>query len=478
MSAMPRTLIRNACILSMDPSIGDLPRGEVLIDGDRIAEVAPTIAAPADRTIDADGAIVLPGLINAHIHTWETAMRGIGADWAGSDYFNFFHAKVAPLYTPADTFIGTLVGTLGQLDAGVTTVYDWCHNNSTPAHTDAAVDALFASGARALFGHGTVKPHPKPGEPHFSQVPHPLGEIRRLRAGRLAKDDALVTLSMCILGPDYSTLEVCRQDFRAAMDFGLPSSAHVWGRPNRLIPEGYRTLAAEGLLKPGHNAVHANYFEDDEIQVLIDHGASITSTTAGEMNNHIRPSLCGRVRRLGGYPSIGIDSEVGGKGDMFEVMRATLRMQRFVANQETIRLSEATQSKEATDFLRNNLKTIGTGGSPIKEVAFKTREVLEWATINNARAMGMDGIIGSLTPGKQADLIMLRRDALHIASAQDPVQAVVTYAEPSDVDLVMVAGRIVKENGKLGFQGLSKRVDELRASAARLLRQAEAGAAH
>ena len=224
--------------------------------------------------------------------------------------------------------------------------------------------------------------------------------------------------------------------------------------------------------------VHANYIEDDEIKLLIDHGASITSTTAGEMNNHIRPSLCGRVRRLGGYPSIGIDSEVGGKGDMFEVMRSTLRMQRFVANQETVRLAEESQSRDAAAFLRDNLKTIGTGGSPIREVAFKTREVLQWATINNARAMRMDRIIGSLAPGKQADLIMLRRDALHIASAQDPVQAVVAYAEPSDVDMVMVAGRIVKENGKLAFAGLPGRIEELRASAARLLKEAEVTVAH
>jgi cytosine/adenosine deaminase-related metal-dependent hydrolase len=294
----------------------------------------------------------------------------------------------------------------------------------------------------------------------------------------LSKNDALVKLSMCILGPDYSTLEVCRQDFRAAMEFGLPSSAHVWGRSNRLVPEGYRTLAAEGLLGAGHNVVHANYIEDDEIKVLIDHGASITSTTAGEMNNHIRPSLCGRVRRLGGDPSIGIDSEVGGKGDMFEVMRSTLRMQRFVANQETVRLAEESQSKDAAAFLRENLKTIGTGGSPIKEVAFKTREVLQWATINNAKAMGMDRIIGSLTPGKKADLIMLRRDALHIVSAQDPVQAVVSYAEPSDVDMVMVAGRIVKDNGKLLFEGLAKRIEELRASAARLLTEAGVTVSH
>ena len=129
-----------ACCRWIPPSATSR-RVDVLIAGDRIAAVAPRIDSAADRTIDAGGMIVLPGLINAHIHTWETALRGIGGDWAGSDYFNFFHATLAPLYTPHDTFIGTLMGSLAQIDGGVTTILDWCHNNKTPEHTDAAVDA-------------------------------------------------------------------------------------------------------------------------------------------------------------------------------------------------------------------------------------------------------------------------------------------------------------------------------------------------
>ncbi len=470
---MPTILIRNACVLSMDPAIGDFDRADVLVDGDRIAAVAPRVDASAERVIDAGGAIVLPGLINAHIHTWETAMRGIGGDWAGSDYFTFFHARLAPLYTPEDSFIGTLAGSLAQLDAGVTTIFDWCHNNATPAHSDAAIDALFTSGVRAVFGHGTVKRHPKPGEPHFSQVPHPLAEIRRLRQGRLSDDSALVTLAMAILGPDYSTLDVCRQDFRAARDFGLLSSAHVWGRSNRLVPGGYRTIAAEGLLGPDHNLAHGNYIEDDELKILVDSGASVTSTAGGEMNNHVRAPLTGRISRLGGSPSIGVDSEVGHKGDMFDAMRLALQMQRLFANMETVKRIEAEQDSAAAQYARSNLKTVGTGGSMIDAVSFKTREALQWATINNARALRLDQRIGSLTPGKQADLIMIRRDALHMVSAQDPVQSVVHYAQPSDVDTVMVAGRMVKEGGRMLFDGLPARLAQLRDSAARLL--AEAG---
>jgi cytosine/adenosine deaminase-related metal-dependent hydrolase len=290
-----------------------------------------------------------------------------------------------------------------------------------------------------------------------------------LRTGRLSSDETLVTLAMAILGPDYSTLEVCCHDFRAAREFGLLSSAHVWGRANRLVPGGYRTIAAEGLLGPDHNGVHCNYIEDDEVKVMIDCGASITSTTSGEINNHVRPPLSGRVHDFGGRPSIGIDSEVGSKGDMFEVMRSALRFQRLFANQELVRRMESDQESAAARYARNNLKQIGTGGSLIEKVAFTMREVLEWATINNAKAMGIDQRVGSLTPGKQADVIMVRRDALHIVSAQDPVQAVVAYAEASDVDTVMIAGRIVKENGKLQFDGLDRRRAELRDSAARLL---------
>ncbi|WJR77265.1 amidohydrolase family protein [Bradyrhizobium sp. NP1] len=463
---MKRTLITNGCIISMDPAIGDLATGDILIVGDRIAEIAPRIDAKADETIDAGGQIVLPGLINAHIHSWQTALRGLGGDWAGSDYFNFFHQTLAPRYAPEDTYIGTLVGALAQIDAGVTTIFDWCHNNATPAHTDAAIDALFESGIRALFGHGTVKPKQKPGEPHFSQVPHPVAEIARLRKQRLSGDDGLVTLAMAILGPDYSTIEVCRQDFRLAREFDLLTSAHVWGRPNRLVSGGYRTLAGEGLLGEDHNLVHGNYIADDELKVIVDHGASVTSTAAVELHFHVSEPLTGRVKRMGGFPSIAIDSEVAARGDMFDVMRFALRAQRLFDNQATVKRMEADGS--ASEFARRN-QPVGTGGSPISQVSVKTREALEWATLNNAKAMRLDHRIGTLTPGKQADLILIRTDRPHMVSAQDPVQAVVYYAQGSDVDTVLIGGRIVKRDGHLLCDRWDQHKAQLQASAKRLL---------
>ena len=466
---MKKTLIRNGYVLSLDDRIGDLPEGDVLVVDDTIADVARNIEADDAEIIDASGHIVMPGLINAHIHTWQTALRGIGGDWAGSDYFNTMHSTLAPRFTPEDTEIATLAGALAQIDGGVTTILDWCHNNSTPAHSDAAVDALFASGIRAVFGHGTVKAKAKEGEPHFSQVPHPVSEIERFRKGRLASDDALVTLAMAILGPDYSTLEVCRQDMRAAREFGLLSTAHVWGRPNRLVEGGYRTIAAEGLLGPDHNLVHGNYIKDDELKVIVDSGASVTSTAQVELCFHAQQPLSGRVRRLGGAPSIGVDSEVAARGDMFSVIRTALLTQRMFDNQETVRRIEEGADGTGADHVKSNLKVIGTGGSPIKEVSVPTREAIDWGVGNNAKAMRLDHRIGSLTPSKQADLILIGRDSPHMVSANDPVDAIVYFAQNSDVRTVMIAGKVVKSEGRLLHEGMDRINERLRASAARLL---------
>ncbi len=472
--SVSRTLIKNGVIVSMDAGIGDLPRGDLLIEGDRIADIGPSLSVDAGEVIDAAGMIVMPGLVNAHIHLWQTALRGLGSDWAGSDYYNYLHANLTPRYRPEDTYIGTLVGALNQLDCGTTTVFDWCHNNSTPAHTDAAVDGLEKSGIRAVFGHGTVKPKPKEGEAHFSTVPHPASEIHRLRATRFTSDDRRVTLAMAILGPDYATLEVNLHDFRLARELDLLSSAHVWGRENRLVPEGYRTIAREGLLGPDHNISHGNYMLDDEIQAICDCGASMTSTPPMEIRGHVKEPVIGKVIAAGGRPSIGVDSEVAVPGDMFNAMRIALQVQRIYDNQAHVARIERGQDEDAAEFARENLKVIGTGGSLVKELSVSTRQALEWATIDNAKALRLEHKIGSLTPGKQADILLLDADSLNVMPVNDPVQCIVFHANKSNVDTVFVAGRKMKERGELTLEAgeLARRKRKLVESGQWLLTEA------
>ena len=378
------------------------------------------------ETIDAAGMILLPGLVNAHMHTWQTALRGLGGDWGGRSYFEIAHETLAPRYRPEDIYIATLTGAWAQMEAGATTLFDWCHNNPTPEHTDAGIDALEESGIRALFGHGTPKPLPQEGEPHYSQIPHPESEIKRLRTGRLSNDDGLVTLAMAILGADYSPLEVALHDMRLAREYGLLSSAHIWGDASRKVKNGYHTLAAEGVLGPDHNLVHCNYVEDEELRVILDSGASITATPSAEMQTNRGEAVCGRVSALGGRPSIGVDLETYVSGNMLHAMRHALQVQRIFDNR---RLDENTYRAPA--------------------LAFSARDALAWATINNAHAMGMAERIGSITPGKQADVILIRKNDLNMTPAADAARAVVFYAERSNVDTVFIAGEKVKAGGKL-----------------------------
>ena len=185
---------------------GVLPVADILVTDDRLTEIAPHIAADDVEIVDAAGCIVIPGLINAHMHTWQTALRGVAANWTLTEYFRKMHAGLATVFEPDDLYIATLVGALNQLNCGTTTLGDWCHNNRTSAHNDAAVTGLLEAGIRAAFFHGTPKPDPKPGETPFWEVPHPRAEVERLL--KKHQGAALLSVHAAVLGPHYSTLDV------------------------------------------------------------------------------------------------------------------------------------------------------------------------------------------------------------------------------------------------------------------------------
>ncbi|MEK9678810.1 MAG: amidohydrolase family protein [Rhodospirillaceae bacterium] len=453
-AAIARILIKGGTIVSLDKKVGDFAKGDVLIDGDKILKVAKSIRAADAKIIDAAGMIVLPGLVNAHLHTWQTGLRGSAGNWSIPEYLHHMHAKIAPRFTANDTYLGNLVGALNQINAGATTIMDWCHNNATPAHSDAAIDALKESGIRAVFGHGSPKPDAKKNQTPFTHIPHPRSEIERLRKTSLAADDALVTLAMAALGPDFSVWDVTKHDFELAKEFDLLISAHVWGSPHRLNNDGYQKLAKLRLLDERHNMVHGVHLSDKELKILVDAGASLTVTAEVELQMAHGAPITGRVRALGGRPSIGVDVECNISGDMFTVLRTTLQHQRNLDNNETIR------------------KT----GKPADHLSITAREALEWATIDSAKALRLDHKIGSVTPGKQADIILVDGRHLNLFPVNDPVEALVFHANGSNVDTVMIAGKIKKRNGKLRYKGIDKKMDLLARSGQRILKDVKLAA--
>ncbi|MEW6640335.1 MAG: amidohydrolase family protein [Pseudomonadota bacterium] len=447
---MTRTLIKAATVITMDERLGDLAGADILIDGGRIADIRPGIDATDAEVVDGRGRIVIPGLVNAHMHTWQTALRGYAANWTLLAYFRRMHAGLATLFTPDDIHIATLVGAINQINMGTTTLVDWCHNNPTPAHTDAAVRALLASGIRAAFFHGSPKPEPKPGEPHFSEVPHPRAEVERLLAGPLGARDGLVSLGLAILGPHYSTLDVARHDFRMARELGLIASMHQGGGPAK-TPGGWETLIAEGLVGPGVNIVHGNDLSDDLLRRFVDLGASFSVTPENEMIQGHGFPITGRLLKLGARPSIGIDLESVLAGDLIGAARVALSTQRALDN------AQARQSR----------------GAIPDETTIPAREALRWMTVEGARMLGRDGEIGSLAPGKRADLVVIDADALNLFPVHDPVATVVMQTSLANIEAVMIDGTWKKRGGRLLVAGLDALKTLLAQSGERLVRGIE-----
>jgi len=445
---MARKLIKGGWVVSMDVAIGDIRGGDVLIEDDKIVEVGRNIDAGNAEVIDAAGMIVAPGLINGHEHTWQTGVRGTVSNWTMFEYSQLMHATAVPHFTPDDVRIANLCGALNQLNCGTTTLFDWHHCNATTDHTDAAIDSLEEAGIRAVYGHGQTKTDPKPGEKPFNERPHSRERVERLRKGRLASDDGLVTMAMCIQGIGFSVWECIEHDVRLAKDMGLRWSNHTGalGVP-MFADDAVRKLDELGLLGPDADFVHGTNLTDDEMKLIIDRGGSITVAPECECNfGHGNP-VTGKVLELGGTPSFGIDLESNISGDMFSAVRYGLQFERAMY----------------TDARPRPTKTM--------PAHLKTRVALEWATIGNARAMGMDDRIGSLTPGKQADVILVHGTDINTCPVHDPVQTLVFMTTPHNIDTVLVAGEYRKRDRKLVYPeaALRQKLEELTASGQRIL---------
>jgi cytosine/adenosine deaminase-related metal-dependent hydrolase len=236
-----------------------------------------------------------------------------------------------------------------------------------------------------------------------------------------------------------------------AREFGLVSSSHTRRREDCVVPDGYRRMAEVGLLGPDHNLVHGTSYTHADLRVVVDSGATLTSTALVELHHHIGDTMVAAYREAGGLPSLGIDVELYCSGQMFREMQAALL---FARGRE----------------IRNNVLR---GHSHYKAMPVRTREALEWATINGARVFKLDRKIGTLSPGKKADIVMLRADDVNMAPVHDPIYSIVEIAGAGNVDTVIIDGIVRKQSGKLTFPAdvLQKRLGELSESGARIMRE-------
>lgn len=431
--AAKRTLIAGASVVSMDDTLGVLAPASVLVEGDTIRTVgtdSPIDASGVDEAIDASGFILVPGFVNAHMHSWQTALRGVASNWTLLEYFRWVHAGLATKFRPDDIHIGSYAGALNQLNVGTTTLVDWCHNNPTPEHTDAAVDALERSGIRAAFFHGSPKPDPLPGQKPFWEQRHPRREIERLLSQPRFGTGSLLSLGMAILGPHYSTLEVALADFSLARELDLTASMHQGGGAAR-APGGWQVLERERLLGPRTNIVHGNDLSDEQLDRFVALGVCFSVTAENEMIQGHGDPIIGRLRDRGAAPSLGVDLESGFSGEMFSAARIALAHQRSLDNAAFRRAA----SKDGPFIPPTSTLT--------------TMQALRWATVEGARMIGQLDRIGTISPGKQADLVLIDARLPNMQPVHDPLNSVLMQTSLANIDSVMVAGQWRKRHGAL-----------------------------
>lgn len=390
-----RMLLKGGCVLSLDPAIGDFDTADVLIEGSRIAAVGPNLTAPA-TVIDASQTIVMPGFIDTHRHMWQGALRNSLPDGVLNDYMRDI-LGVRPLMRPEDVRIGDLVSALGAINAGVTTVLDWSHIGNTPEHTDAAIDGLRTSGVRAVYGFGA-------GVGAATQYPN---DIRRLRKQHFSSPDQLLTLALAA--------GMSANEWRVARDAGAPISVHAGG-----------TLAGlEKSLGPDVTYIHCTTFTEAAWKLVASSGGHVSIACPVEMQMGLGVPPIQQSLDHGIRPSLSVDVETEMPGDLFTQMRSVFTLQRMLA------LNPAA----GTNRPQPRLLTV--------------RDVVEFATIAGARANQLDRKVGTLTPGKEADIIMLRTDAINVLPLNNASGAVVLAMDTSNVDTVFIAGRIMKQGGRL-----------------------------
>jgi cytosine/adenosine deaminase-related metal-dependent hydrolase/ribose/xylose/arabinose/galactoside ABC-type transport system permease subunit len=423
-----RKLIKGGMVLSLDSGVGDFAPGDVLIENDKILAVGPNLSNGEVELIDAAGMIVMPGFVDSHRHIWEGLLRNIGTDVpleGRTSYISFVLHKLAPAFRPEDCYIGDLVSALGAIDAGITTLLDWSHIQASPAHTDAIVQALKDSGLRSVFAYG----FPWYGKWEERQP----SWFVRAATEHFSSKDQMVTLALAAPGPEFTDFEVTRDHWKLAREAGARITTHVgvgsYGQERKLEEFGHG-----GLLGPDTTYIHCTTLNDTEIQMIVDTGGTVSLASPVEMMmGHGMPPIQKFLDR-GLKPSLSVDVETNVPNDMFNQMRSVLTLQRAIA---------ADQEK-----------------APVTP-----REILEYATIEGARANGLDSKVGTLTPGKQADIVMLRTDRLNVTPLNDPATAVVTGMDTGNVDTVIIAGRVMKQGGKLlhvDWPAVRKQAEEAR----------------
>ncbi|WP_439154309.1 amidohydrolase family protein [Yoonia sp.] len=421
-----RVLIKGGAVMSMDDAVGNFAVGDVLIEGKQIVQVGASIDAPDAVVIDAAGKIVMPGFVDTHHHQFETALRsqlanGIlvndGRPENASNYYETILQGFSMVYRPEDVYINELFGGIAQLDAGVTTVMDVSQIHHSPEHSDAAIEGLRDAGRRGVFGYF---------EGWGERAKYPT-DAARIKEQYFSSDDQLTTMVMGgeIYLPGYEDA------WKIGRELDLPIALHVVGTFG--MQPTFDELGAAGMFGEDNIFIHMTGMSDDGWKYARDAGAHLSLSVPIEMQmRHGTPPIQ-KALDMGFSTSLSTDVECTMTADFFTQMRSMMTLQRMFANEKAL------AGQDYPDLMNS-------------------MQAIRHATMGGAEGLKLDRKIGSLTPGKEADIILLDAQAINVTPLNNVPGAVVTLMERTNVDTVMVAGEVKKWKGQLlGFD-----IDRLR----------------
>lgn len=437
-----RTLISGGTVLLGPVLTGHFARADVLIVDGNIAQIGQDLDSSGASVIDATGTFVLPGFVDAHAHLWEASMRGISSDWDILDFAWGIRFNHIGLHAPEDLYAGVLAGALSSLDSGTTTVLDHVHAVASPEHADEALRAVTDSGIRAVWAYGLSD---VPGSTGF---PSPQARYTDARARRGAlPDGSRITMGLAVNDPLNVPWELTRQEFALARELDVLLTAHTnttWG-PVR--PKEIELLARDGLLGARQVYSHADASSDDELDLLAGAGAALVSTPESELQMGLGTPLFRRAAARGVAVALGSDLQANNSPDAFSWMRL---------------------ARQAENGHLNQAILTGSGLVGLDGVSVSVRETLHLSTMAGAVALGLDHRIGSLEPGKAADIVLLRNDSVRQRPIIDPFATIVEHSQVGDVDTVLVGGEIAKRHGALVGDAPRNAVELVDAAWARL----------
>jgi 5-methylthioadenosine/S-adenosylhomocysteine deaminase len=426
-------VVRGAYVLSMDDKVGDLPSGDVHVRDGAIVAVAASVNAPGAQLIDSKGMICMPGFVDTHLHHWTSVLRPLmRADDPKLTYFPVT-AACGVVYTPEDSYRSVRLSLAQSLSAGITTTQNWAHNVRSPAHADAEMGAMRDTGIRGRFAYGNPALHP-------NDKTIDLADLPRAKRDWVGKD-GMLTLAINSRSVDNFnaatrggiTAEMAKKEWGAARDLGLPITMHTSG------VGAIKTLNDAGLLGPDVQLVHPLGTNEEDRAALAKHGVSYSTSPVGEAG------------RLGDIQFV-------------EMIEAGVKMSLSV---------DHTTTYDCNCFMSMrmlhtcNLHRFGNKNK------ITMRRLVQLATIDGARDLGFGDITGSLTPGKRADLILIRTTDGNLAPVGEPYNALVQLAQPSNVDTVVVDGRILRRKGQFTALDQEKVITEAADAAAGLKARAK-----